>query len=475
MGRHGLDAATLERLASSRGWQDLGRAEILDKLGVDVDISASYDRGVLRHLVRVLVATGVFLATAWCVVGGIWEGHSALFGTQRLAAFATLALLLLALGVFEGLQVSVALLRFKDIEHFAPTHRRAARLHRLFKSESGTRRFLAGRQFFVVFVVFFIARITAFPDVRHVPVLGTPLPGALEPLWFGLFDLGLLGALLVLWAAQLAPQFGANRDPLAYLELPGMGPALRASFTVDDTGVTLPGFWFSSWVRERERIPTSRAERFRQARKEGIGAVTNLVRRHITVGPETTVVHAEKRFLLAKGGFDAFDDESLTVVASRVDPPAYDFVLQRAGRVVETRSRVRSQRLDGDGATAFSFELSPRAGTFEADDAVMLTADVACSGLHRHAVEIDEPTRLVHVVIEIAPVGPETAVTVQRYDAHLADPGPAQGLDLQRVGDRAVAEYFCVFPRPGEVLRFVWRPAVSAPPAVEAAAAGLGP
>lgn len=457
--RLGLDRADLERLAAQQGWDDASPRRVLEKLGFEVDVEPDAKRGTLFHALRVLVASTVFLGCSFFVVGAIWEGESALFGEYRWTALGLLVLLLAILGVFEGLQISVALLRFKDIDYFHDRYPRAAALHRWFRTESGTRRFLAGRQFFVVFVVFFIARITAFPGLRHLPLFGWQLPSTLDPLWFALFDLGLAGAFLVLWVAQLAPQFGANRDPLAFLELPGMGTSLRACFVVDDTGVTLPGFWLSSWVPERRRIPNSRSERYRLAREEGLGAAANLVRHRVRVRANGTTVHVEKRFQLTKGGFDAFDDRSVELATQDIRDVRLDFDLARGERNVPAESSYEVHPVERK--SALTFEVAPESGVFEAGDRLALRAYIDCEKLSSHVLTFEEPTRLVHVILEVAVADDESAdeiaARVQRWDAHLPVPDDAIHWQTERRDEVVYAEYFCVFPRPGEVLRFSWK------------------
>lgn len=457
--RLGLDASDLERLAAQQGWDDTSPARVLEKLGFEIDPEPDAHGGHLFHALRVLVAGTVFLGSAFFVTGAIWEGQSALFGDHRWTALAVLVILLAILGVFEGLQICVALLRFKDIDYFHDRYPRAAALHRWFRTESGTRRFLAGRQFFVVFVVFFIARITAFPGLRHVPLLGGELPSTLDPLWFALFDLGLAGAFLVLWVAQLAPQFGANRDPLAFLELPGMGASLRSCFVVDDTGVTLPGFWLSSWVPERRKIPNSRSERYRLAREEGLGAAANLVRHRVTARPGAATVNVEKRFQLTKGGFDAFDDRSVEITSQNLRDVRFEFDLARGERSVPAATSFEAHPVERK--SALTFELAPESEVFSAGDRLTLRAEIDCDELSSHVLTIEEPTRLVQVILEIEAPEDESSddvvARVQRWDAHLPVPDDAFRLETERRGDVVRAEYFCVFPRPGETLRLSWR------------------
>jgi hypothetical protein len=454
---HNLDDEVLQRLARSEGWDVDAEHPALEKLGIGVDGMGERQVGVVPNLGRIAVAGIIFASSVVFVVGGILEGHSALFGEQRALAFACLSALLIALAVFEGLQICVTLLRFKDFEFFADFER-VAELHRLFRSEVGTRRFLAGRQFFVVFLVFFIARITTFPELRHVPLVGIALPTQLEPLWYGFFDLGLMGAFLVLWIAQLAPQFGANRDPLAFLSFPGMGLALRSSFFIDDLGLTLPGLWFSSWVRERKELLNSKSERFRLASEEEIDAAALLVRRSISQHGSSVVIKSEKRLKLAKGGLKAFEDESLVVDTQQISGSALEFELVRQGVTMEVFGHAETRRVEP--TVVHSLRVSPKTGVFENGDVVVLAATVTCDDIWEHSIEVTEPTRLVHVMFafDLGRAAVPGEVTVQRADPRWPERTQESRLSLSADGTMAVAEYFCVFPRLGEIFCFSWKP-----------------
>ena len=67
-------------------------------------------------------------------------------------------------------------------------------------------RFLVGRQFFVVFVVFLCAQITTYPSL---PSFGLP-----SWAFTVLIDTGLPGALVVLIFGQLMPQLLAATHPV---------------------------------------------------------------------------------------------------------------------------------------------------------------------------------------------------------------------------------------------------------------------
>eukprot|EP01052_Picozoa_sp_SAG31_P019571 SAG31_NODE_1432_length_8373_cov_8.838289_6_plen_82_part_00 len=75
-------------------------------------------------------------------------------------------------------------------------------------------RFLVGRQFFVIFVVYLTAQVTTFPNLE-LPV----------PYWIQLviFDTGFPGVLVVMAIGQLMPQLMAASDPAWFMQLPLVG------------------------------------------------------------------------------------------------------------------------------------------------------------------------------------------------------------------------------------------------------------
>lgn len=236
-----------------------------EELGFEMDTAAlRTKREALAELARRVISVLTFAFVAYIVLGGVIEGSSALSSSPGIV-FVCLGVTVVLLGSFEALQISVALLRLVDPHHLRESFPRAYSLHAEFKSELGTRRFLAGRQLFVIVIVFFAARATTFPEMTNWPFTGSPFPSWMSP-WFELIflRLGVAGALLVLWLGQLAPQFFANKRPLALLNLPGMGLVFRAALFVESLGLTRPGEWLTSRLHPEPRIPLSQREAYRQ-------------------------------------------------------------------------------------------------------------------------------------------------------------------------------------------------------------------
>jgi hypothetical protein len=101
--------------------------------------------------------------------------------------------------------------------------------------EKNVRRFLIGRQFFVIFVVFLINQCTIFPDIQKF--------GVNNILWFMVIQLGLPTALNVLCFGQLPAQLLANQDPMLFMNRPGPRFTLEVCLFTEMTGIA-----HFSWV-----------------------------------------------------------------------------------------------------------------------------------------------------------------------------------------------------------------------------------
>merc|ERR1719190_59383 len=100
-------------------------------------------------------------------------------------------------------------------------------------------RFLVGRQFFVVFVVFLCAQLTTYADLNL----------SFMPPWLFtvLIQTGLPGALIVLAFGQLMPQLIATTNPITFMNLPGTWSVLQLCLCFEAVGVTHFS-WVLSWT-----------------------------------------------------------------------------------------------------------------------------------------------------------------------------------------------------------------------------------
>jgi len=135
----------------------------------------------------------------------------------------------------EGLQICILALERVNGDLFA--HRkRAFSNHKLATRYDGlnVQRFLIGRQFFVVFVVFLSAQLTTYPTLE------LPLPSWLFTF---LIETGLPGCLVVLAFGQLMPQLIASTHPITMMGLPFSYGTIQMALMFEAMGVT-----HFSWV-----------------------------------------------------------------------------------------------------------------------------------------------------------------------------------------------------------------------------------
>lgn len=353
-----------------------------------------------QHTVSIIA----FISVLYLVLGGILEGKAALSSSVPITLIALLALIL-ALAAFEGLQISATTLRLRDPHRFRHQYKRAYRLHQLFRSEMGMRRFLAGRQLFVVVIVFFAARATSFEDMATLPFTAVPFPSWMSPWFETLFlNLGIAGALLVLWAGQLLPQFFANKKPLALLNFPGMSLVLRLGFFVQSLGITRPGEWLTWRLNEEPWIPASSREAYRQIVEDvqGYGSV-GLAKEWI-ISRNSAVLNEQHVITLKKGGFSR-------VLTPPVLYPTGDAEAKFDYRLVSKRAHVSSDdllfrpnrfssRLQ-EGWEQVQGEVEARWGSFAPGDVIIAESSIKfgsrCSG---DLIRITWPTKYVAVRVE---------------------------------------------------------------------------
>jgi hypothetical protein len=189
----------------------------------------------LKYVVSFSIISMYFLFLMY----GIWTGESLLgqSGVHIVGVFVIFCCCILFLALLEGLQVAILVRETKDPDenNYKETHPRAYALMTRATHEKNVRRFLIGRQFFVIFVVFLINQCTIFPDVQKFcfnPVL-----------WFFVVQLGLPTALNVLCFAQLPAQLLGNQDPMLFMNRPGPRFTLEVCLFTEMTGIA-----HFSWV-----------------------------------------------------------------------------------------------------------------------------------------------------------------------------------------------------------------------------------
>jgi len=162
-------------------------------------------------VLKKIISTILTLASLVLIVYAIAKGYSKL--KQHLALeYLLLLFALILLAYVEGLLVATLELEHAELptddENFRKQYARALATLKLLK-KNGVKKFLVGRQFCVVFIVFVVAKLTNFD-----------FPKESLPEWLiFIIEIGLPGAFVVLAFGQLGPQLCAQKYPLKFMNM----------------------------------------------------------------------------------------------------------------------------------------------------------------------------------------------------------------------------------------------------------------
>merc|ERR1719463_808485 len=114
----------------------------------------------LLTIVRYVISCALVSFAIFVVVAAIATNATSFFGVPQWMQALLLIVCLVCLGIVEGLQIALVELMKQHTETYRVSHPRAYATGVLcFRSEN-LERFLIGRQLCVIFLVFFIARLT---------------------------------------------------------------------------------------------------------------------------------------------------------------------------------------------------------------------------------------------------------------------------------------------------------------------------
>jgi hypothetical protein len=184
--------------------------------------------------VKYLLSSCVVLTYFSLLMWGIWTGESVL-PVPSVVAFVCHCGAGLFLAHLEGLQVAMLVAEGKDHAPYSASHPTGFKLMQLALHEKNVRRFLIGRQFLVIFVVFLINQCTIFPDISHLGINGG--------VWFFFVSLGFPTAINILCFFQLPAQILGNTDPYKFMDRFGPTWTLYICLFVEWTGLA-----HFSWV-----------------------------------------------------------------------------------------------------------------------------------------------------------------------------------------------------------------------------------
>jgi hypothetical protein len=188
----------------------------------------------LTEGLKYVVSTGVVLTYLSLLMWGIWTGQAVL-PVPGVVAFICFCCAGVFLAHLEGLQVAMLVAEGQDHAPYSGSHPRGFKLMQLALTEKNVRRFLIGRQFLVIFVVFLINQCTIFPDISHL--------GVNEGAWFFFVSLGFPTAINILCLFQLPAQILGNTDPYMFMDRYGPTLTLYICLFVEWTGLA-----HFSWV-----------------------------------------------------------------------------------------------------------------------------------------------------------------------------------------------------------------------------------
>lgn len=196
------------------------------------------------------VALNIFLLilSLYAVLGGMWVKYG---GLKFILYLFLLIILLSLVWLYEGLQMSLGQIRLLNKANLKK-YPRLYKIHKKISDEEGMNIFLSGRQLLVVILVFFIAQLTSISDLRHFPFFRVNIPS-----WFNntfgfiFWKLGVGGAFVTLWFAQLFSQRVAVKQYLKFSNLPIIPFSFRIAnfFSI----LTLPSKWIENlFIRDDE-------------------------------------------------------------------------------------------------------------------------------------------------------------------------------------------------------------------------------
>ena len=190
-----------------------------------VDVAALWLQRALYVLSTLIVTASVLV-----ICNGIIS-HYCVLQFNAAALFIILLAALTLLGYVEALHYSNVSVEKWDMSSYQDRFPRACKVQLLVNTNTKVQRFLVGRQFFVIFVVFIISQCTTLP---HLPVNYLGLPAGLVK---GLLGSGLPGIFLVCTFGQLIPQLFVEQYTLPFLNLYGCWSVTQLAFLAEFVGV----------------------------------------------------------------------------------------------------------------------------------------------------------------------------------------------------------------------------------------------
>ena len=120
--------------------------------------------------IKLVISTCVVTVLILVIIVGVSLEYSVL-EINPAGNFVLLLFGLILLAYVEALHYGSVAIEKWDMSLYAERFPRAARCHSLVDTPEKVKKFLVGRQFFVIFIVFLIAQITTFPSKNQFSLL----------------------------------------------------------------------------------------------------------------------------------------------------------------------------------------------------------------------------------------------------------------------------------------------------------------
>jgi hypothetical protein len=150
---------------------------------------------------------------------------------EPIANFILLFAALTLLAYCEALHYGVVSIEKWDMEQYKEKFPRTYNCWKLVDTPSKVKKFLVGRQFFTIFVVFLISQITSFPFIPP-NFIGMP-----RGMVLALIETGLPGVAIVLTFGQLVSQIFVEEFTLQFMNLYGCNFVIRLSLAAEYIGI----------------------------------------------------------------------------------------------------------------------------------------------------------------------------------------------------------------------------------------------
>jgi hypothetical protein len=211
---------------------EMNRGEGFD-LGVE-EYREGYETSIF-DIFKYVWSTVVSIGSVVIIMYGIARGESVLpvpVAVSFILFFATMV----GLFFLEGLMIAIVGTQYWDKETWRTVYPNTYRVHELVNRPDNVKRFIIGRQFFTVLVVFLLAQVATFPEWES--------DGYDPVLFFIAVQSGLVGVLVTLAFGQLLPELLAAEFPLKFLNLRPCYPIVYISLVFDSLAVG-----HAAWVR----------------------------------------------------------------------------------------------------------------------------------------------------------------------------------------------------------------------------------